>query len=150
MTTSNANRVIFRVVLWSAFTAVNSAAEMIPFSPPQFLEAGPHPADIVIEDFNGDGRPDFAVTSAGTEDSELGISVLLNLGKPLDLAQWADRVKRVDARCEEKWELPVIGKVTPPTAVLIRPDGYVAWTSEGTEDGLRDALTRWFGAPSTR
>ena len=76
--------------------------------------------------------------------------VLLNLGKPLDLAQWADRVKRVDARCEEKWELPVIGKVTPPTAVLIRPDGYVAWTSEGTEDGLRDALTRWFGAPSTR
>ena len=73
--------------------------------------------------------------------------VLLNLGDPgaLDIAPWADRVKRVDARCSGVWELPVLGAVAPPTAVLIRPDGHVAWVGDGTDQGLRDALRTWFG-----
>ena len=76
--------------------------------------------------------------------------VLLDLGEPgvLDIAPWADRVKRVDARYDGAWELPVLGEVAAPAAVLIRPDGYVAWVGEGTDRGLRDALTTWFGSPS--
>jgi 3-(3-hydroxy-phenyl)propionate hydroxylase len=77
--------------------------------------------------------------------------VLLNLGEPgaLDMAPWADRVQRVDARYAGVWELPVLGAVAAPTAVLIRPDGHVAWVGDGTDHGLRDALTAWFGPPTT-
>jgi 3-(3-hydroxy-phenyl)propionate hydroxylase len=32
--------------------------------------------------------------------------------------------------------------------VLVRPDGYVAWVGEGTDVGLTDALTMWFGPPT--
>ncbi len=73
--------------------------------------------------------------------------VLLNFGKPgaLEIAPWTERVKRIDARYDGVWELPVLGAVTAPTAVLIRPDGYVAWVGDGTDRGLRDALTAWFG-----
>jgi 2-polyprenyl-6-methoxyphenol hydroxylase-like FAD-dependent oxidoreductase len=76
--------------------------------------------------------------------------VLLNLGEPggLDIAPWADRVQRVDARYAGVWELPVLGAVAAPTAVLIRPDGHVAWVGDGTGQGLRDALTTWFGPPN--
>jgi 3-(3-hydroxy-phenyl)propionate hydroxylase len=74
--------------------------------------------------------------------------VLLNLGEPgaLDIGPWADRVERVDARYAGAWELPVLGVVSAPPAVLIRPDGYVAWVGDGTDQGLREALTTWFGA----
>jgi 3-(3-hydroxy-phenyl)propionate hydroxylase len=51
-----------------------------------------------------------------------------------------------DATVGAAWELPVLGKVQAPSAVLVRPDGYVAWVSEGTDAGLSDALKRWFGA----
>ncbi len=73
--------------------------------------------------------------------------VLLNLGEPggFDIAPWADRVQLIDATYEGTWELPALGAVTAPTAVLIRPDGYVAWVGEGTQLGLEDALTTWFG-----
>lgn len=76
--------------------------------------------------------------------------VLLNFGEPgaLDVTAWADRVKRCDVRYDGAWELPVLGPVTAPSAVLIRPDGYVAWVSEGTDQGLTTALTTWFGPPS--
>jgi hypothetical protein len=74
--------------------------------------------------------------------------VLLNFGAPLDLSPWAARVRTVGARYEGKWELPLLGAVTAPKAVLIRPDGYVAWVGEGGEDGLRDTLTKSFGAPA--
>jgi 2-polyprenyl-6-methoxyphenol hydroxylase-like FAD-dependent oxidoreductase len=75
--------------------------------------------------------------------------VLLNLGERsgFDIAPWADRVRSIDAEYDGEWELPVLGVVAAPTAVLIRPDGYVAWVSDGTDDGLRDALTTWFGTP---
>ncbi|HEY5332368.1 MAG TPA: FAD-dependent monooxygenase [Solirubrobacterales bacterium] len=73
--------------------------------------------------------------------------VLLNLGRPgaLDIAPWADRVQLVDATYAGAWELPVLGTVTSPTAILVRPDGYVAWVGGGTDRGLTDALTTWFG-----
>jgi 3-(3-hydroxy-phenyl)propionate hydroxylase len=75
---------------------------------------------------------------------------LLNLGEPgaFDIAAWADRVQLVDARYDGAWELPALGAVAAPTAVLIRPDGHVAWVGDGTDDGLRDALTTWFGPPA--
>jgi 3-(3-hydroxy-phenyl)propionate hydroxylase len=69
--------------------------------------------------------------------------VLLNFGDALDVT--SDRVQRVDARYDGAWELPAIGTVAPPAAVLIRPDGHVAWVGEGTDRGLRESLTTWFG-----
>jgi len=76
--------------------------------------------------------------------------VLLNLGEPgsLDITPWADRVQLSDAEYDGSWELPVLGVVTAPTAVLIRPDGHVAWVGDGTDVGLPEALTTWFGAPA--
>jgi 2-polyprenyl-6-methoxyphenol hydroxylase-like FAD-dependent oxidoreductase len=73
--------------------------------------------------------------------------VLLNLGEPgaFDITPWADRVQSIDARYEGTWELPAIGAVTAPSAVWIRPDGYVAWVGELNQVGLADALTTWFG-----
>ncbi len=77
--------------------------------------------------------------------------VLLNFGEPasLDIAAWADRVPSIDAKYVGPWELPAIGAVTAPSAVLVRPDGHVAWVGDGTRQGLTDALTLWFG-PLTR
>jgi len=77
-------------------------------------------------------------------------SVLLNFGEPggFDITPWADRVQLFDAKCVGPWELPVLGVVTAPTAVLIRPDGYVAWVGDLTDLGLADALTTWFGPPT--
>jgi 2-polyprenyl-6-methoxyphenol hydroxylase-like FAD-dependent oxidoreductase len=77
--------------------------------------------------------------------------VLLNLGEPggFDIAPWARRVQWIDARIDAKydgaWELPALGVVAAPAAVLIRPDGYVAWVGDPTQRGLADALTTWFG-----
>jgi 2-polyprenyl-6-methoxyphenol hydroxylase-like FAD-dependent oxidoreductase len=76
--------------------------------------------------------------------------ILLNLGEPgsLDIAPWANRVEHVAAGYTGAWKLPVLGAVAAPSAVLIRPDGYVAWVGEGTDEGLREALIQWFGPPS--
>jgi 2-polyprenyl-6-methoxyphenol hydroxylase-like FAD-dependent oxidoreductase len=77
--------------------------------------------------------------------------VLLNLGERggLDIAPWADRVRLIDASYAGAWELPALGAVTAPTAVLIRPDGYVAWVGDDpTQVGLAEALATWFGPPT--
>ena len=76
--------------------------------------------------------------------------VFLNLGDPgaIELTPWADRVRVVDAAYTGAWELPVLGAVRAPTAVLIRPDGYVAWAGGQTQAGLEDALNSWFGSPA--
>jgi 3-(3-hydroxy-phenyl)propionate hydroxylase len=73
---------------------------------------------------------------------------LINLGAPgaIDIAPRADRVQLVDATYADEWELPVLGEVSAPAAVLVRPDGYVAWVGEGTGEGLTDALITWFGS----
>jgi 2-polyprenyl-6-methoxyphenol hydroxylase-like FAD-dependent oxidoreductase len=76
--------------------------------------------------------------------------VLLNLGEPggFDITPWADRVQSIDARYDGAWELPAVGAVAAPSAVLVRPDGYVAWVGDSTQLGLVDALTTWFGPPA--
>jgi 2-polyprenyl-6-methoxyphenol hydroxylase-like FAD-dependent oxidoreductase len=76
--------------------------------------------------------------------------VLLNLGEPggFDITPWDGRVQLIDAEYVGLWELPVLGAVTAPTAVLIRPDGYVAWVGDRTHIGLPEALTTWFGPPT--
>jgi 2-polyprenyl-6-methoxyphenol hydroxylase-like FAD-dependent oxidoreductase len=73
--------------------------------------------------------------------------VLLNLEEPggLDITPWADRVQLIEAAYDGAWELPAIGPVKAPAAVLIRPDGYVAWVGDLSQSGLVDALTTWFG-----
>jgi 3-(3-hydroxy-phenyl)propionate hydroxylase len=75
--------------------------------------------------------------------------VLLNIGEPggFDVTPRAGRVKLIDAKYVGTWELPAIGEVSAPTAVLIRPDGYVAWVGDKSQSGLADALTMWFGPP---
>ncbi|TMF43307.1 MAG: hypothetical protein E6I23_11005 [Chloroflexi bacterium] len=75
--------------------------------------------------------------------------VLINLAEPggFDITPWADRVQLINAEYAGLWELPVLGAVSAPTAVLIRPDGHVAWVGDGTDTGLRDAMTTWFGSP---
>jgi 3-(3-hydroxy-phenyl)propionate hydroxylase len=76
--------------------------------------------------------------------------VLLNLAEPggFDITPWADRVQLIDAKYVGAWNLPMIGPVPAPTVVLVRPDGYVAWTGNRTRLGLADALTTWFGPPA--
>ncbi len=76
--------------------------------------------------------------------------VLLNLADPgsSDITPWANRVRLVDAEHVGAWELPVLGEVAAPAAVLIRPDGHVAWVGDPTDPKLRDALTTWFGPPT--
>jgi 3-(3-hydroxy-phenyl)propionate hydroxylase len=104
----------------------------------------------------GRRMPDLDLTSA---DGPLRVfellhdarPLLLNLGQPgaVDITPWADRVQLIDASYPGDWQLPVLGPVSAPSAVLIRPDGYVAWVGDGTEPGLPDALATWFGPPST-
>ncbi len=75
--------------------------------------------------------------------------VLLNLGESgrFDIGPWADRVELIDAEYAGAWELPVVGAVAAPDAMLIRPDGHVAWIQGCGGSELADALTAWFGAP---
>jgi 2-polyprenyl-6-methoxyphenol hydroxylase-like FAD-dependent oxidoreductase len=76
--------------------------------------------------------------------------VLLNLGEPdgFDISPWANRVRLVDAKHAGVWELPVLGEVAAPSAVLIRPDGHVAWVGDLTDPELHRALATWFGPGS--
>ena len=73
--------------------------------------------------------------------------VLVNLGEPgaFDIGPWTNRVRLVDAKYSGAWELPLIGEVAAPTAVLIRPDGHVAWTGDPADPELPRALATWFG-----
>jgi 3-(3-hydroxy-phenyl)propionate hydroxylase len=101
----------------------------------------------------GRRMPDLDLVTA---DGPLRVFALLHSAKPVllnlresgcfDITPWADRVQLIDAEYVGLWELPVLGAVAAPTAALIRPDGYVAWVGEGTDTGVRYALTTWFGA----
>jgi 3-(3-hydroxy-phenyl)propionate hydroxylase len=100
----------------------------------------------------GRRMPDLDVVTADGERRVFAFlhdarPLLLNLGEPgaLDASPRAERVRLVDARCTGAWELPVLGAVPAPKAVLVRPDGYVAWVGEGTDQGLQEALATWFG-----
>ncbi|HZM54799.1 MAG TPA: FAD-dependent monooxygenase [Acidimicrobiales bacterium] len=74
--------------------------------------------------------------------------LLLNLGEPggIEISSWANRVRLVDAKHYGTWELPVLGEIASPQAVLIRPDGHVAWAGDITDQELPQALATWFGA----
>ncbi|MBV9457932.1 MAG: FAD-dependent monooxygenase, partial [Bradyrhizobium sp.] len=103
----------------------------------------------------GRRMPDLDIVTAGGPTRVFALlhqarPLLLNFGEPgdFDITPWADRVQLIDAKCLGGWELPVLGAVTAPDAVLVRPDGYVAWVGEQTQSGLVDALTKWFGPPA--
>lgn len=110
----------------------------------------------------GDGHPllgrrmpdlDITTTDGATRVFELlhdARPVLLNFAERggFDISPWADRVRLVDAGHEGTWELPVIGTVSAPPAVLVRPDGHVAWTGALTDADLPQALIHWFGPPA--
>jgi 2-polyprenyl-6-methoxyphenol hydroxylase-like FAD-dependent oxidoreductase len=102
----------------------------------------------------GRRMPDLDIVTAGGPTRVFSLlhdarPVLLNLSDSggLDMTPWADRVQLVEAACDGVWELPVLGEVAAPAAVLIRPDGHVAWVGEGSGEGLGESLARWFGAP---
>jgi 2-polyprenyl-6-methoxyphenol hydroxylase-like FAD-dependent oxidoreductase len=103
----------------------------------------------------GRRMPDLDLTTAGGPVSAFTLlhearPALLNLGEAggLDVAGWEDRVQLLDTRYHGAWELPALGEVPAPAAVLVRPDGYVAWVGDGTDAGLGEALAAWFGPPS--
>ncbi len=77
--------------------------------------------------------------------------LLLNLGAAgrFDISPWSPRVQYVHASYHGAWELPALGAVAAPTAVLIRPDGYVAWVDHQPA-ALEAALTTWFGPPASQ
>jgi 3-(3-hydroxy-phenyl)propionate hydroxylase len=73
--------------------------------------------------------------------------LLLNFAKPDTVALYDRdaRVNTIDAIGPEACELPVIGRVTVPSAVLVRPDGHVAWVAEQGAERLSTVLQGWFG-----
>lgn len=138
----------------------DTIAEMLGFDGPRKLVAGLLSGLDIVYDL-GEGHPLLGRRMPDLDlimpDGPLRVfallhdarPVLLNLGKPgsIDITPWADRVQHIDAAYTGTWELPVLGAVTDPTAVLIRPDGHVAWVGDGTQTGLGKALTTWFGPP---
>jgi hypothetical protein len=104
----------------------------------------------------GRRMPDLELGTAGGATRTFSLlhearPVLLDLGDSATrdaAAPWGDRVRRVTASYDGPWDLPDAGEVPPPTAVLVRPDGHVAWVGEGTSAGLADALSTWLGPPA--
>lgn len=136
----------------------DTVAELLSFDGPRKLVAGLISGLDIVYDL-GEGHPLLGRRMPDldliTPDGPLRVfallhdarPVLLNLGRPgsVDITGWADRVQHIDAAYPGPWDLPVLGTVSAPTAVLIRPDGYVAWVGDGTQTGLTAALTTWFG-----
>jgi len=100
----------------------------------------------------GRRMPDLDLDTAGGAKRAYALlhearPVLLNLGTPqaFEIVPWLDRVQVVEAQYDGAWELPGLGTVAAPEAVLIRPDGYVAWVGDAAGQGLAEALATWFG-----
>lgn len=140
----------------------DTIAELLSFDGPRTQLAGLLSGLDVVHDLGeghpllGHRMPDLDLTTANGPQRVFELlhdarPVLLNLGEPgsIDITPWAGRVELVDAAHSGTWVLPVIGTVMAPTAVLIRPDGHVAWVGNGTQAGLTEALTTWFGRPAT-
>ncbi len=75
-------------------------------------------------------------------------ALLINFGNTggFDIVSRADRIRVINASHDGAWELPAIGQVAAPEAVLVRPDGHVAWVGDESQRGLEDALIIWFGS----
>jgi 3-(3-hydroxy-phenyl)propionate hydroxylase len=135
-------------------------AELIDFEEPRARIAGMLTGLDIAYDF-GEGHPlvgrrmpdlDLSTADGPTRVFTLlhdATPLLLDLGAtgPVDLGPWSARVRQVDATHDGPWQLPVLGEVELPPAVLVRPDGYVAWTGAPTDPELRGALDAWFGSP---
>jgi 3-(3-hydroxy-phenyl)propionate hydroxylase len=130
----------------------DAVAELLRMDEPRRRWGAEYSGLAIRYDF-GEGHPllgrrmpdlDLAIGADSTRAFELlhaAEPVLLTFGRRLD----AGRVHSIDARCDGEWELPAVGRVAAPSAVLVRPDGYVAWVGEGSDAGLADALAKWFG-----
>jgi 3-(3-hydroxy-phenyl)propionate hydroxylase len=139
----------------------DAVGELLTFDGPRKLFAGILSGLDVAYDL-GEGHPlvgrrmpdlDIVTPDGGTRVFTLlhqARPFLLDFGVPggIDITPWADRVRHVEAEYTGAWELPVLGEVTGPTALLVRPDGHVAWASDGSQAGLPEALTTWFGPVS--
>ena len=69
---------------------------------------------------------------------------------PADLEGWADRVTIEQVTFPETWRIPVTGEVASPRAVLVRPDGYIAWIDDGSGGtDIKHCLKFWFGEPAS-
>jgi 3-(3-hydroxy-phenyl)propionate hydroxylase len=103
----------------------------------------------------GNALPEHTVVIAATDPVRVftllhdARPLLLNFGDPGSgaISSWADRVRLLDAKTDGPWELPVLGTVPAPAAVLIRPDGHVAWVGDPNDLRLQNALSIWFGPP---
>jgi 2-polyprenyl-6-methoxyphenol hydroxylase-like FAD-dependent oxidoreductase len=140
-------------------TAVNEIIDDLLLTAParRHIAGRIHGLDIVYD--LGDGHPllgrRMPDLDIETTDGPTRVYPLLHQASPVfldfagservGLSPWADRVRFVEARCADAWELPVLGEIAPPRAVLVRPDGHVAWVEPGASESLTRALTRWFG-----
>lgn len=93
-----------------------------------------------------DARPLLLDLGAGGAPAG-GSADAARAGGAVDLDDRSGGVRRIAATTDGPWELPVVGGVTPPPAVLIRPDGHVAWTGAPDDPSLQEALATWFGPP---
>ncbi|MBF6327745.1 FAD-dependent monooxygenase [Nocardia transvalensis] len=96
-----------------------------------------------------------------TEDGDTRVAELLHTARPVlvdldnrpdlpaSIEAWADHVDVVAAHCADtRVTVPGVGRIAVPTALLIRPDGYVAWVDEESgadTTALRAVLASWFG-----
>lgn len=82
--------------------------------------------------------PDLALTDGRR------VAELLHAGRPVLVG--------ADVDCPRCVDVVRVGIVDGPAAMLIRPDGYVAWAADtftpDAEDRLRAALARWFRTAS--
>ena len=132
MTTIRTHRALYSVglLLFATFAFSSAMAEMIPFSPAQFFPGGQRPADLVIEDLNADGHADFAVTNGGVEESEMGISVFLNVGDT-SFAPLTRYLEGIRTRCIGAGDLDGDGDLDLAVGLLFEPNLLAVLKNEG-------------------
>ena len=123
------------------FTLLNDAQ-------PVLLNLGA-PSNFAAHGSRGTTGTGASPGTIGSRELPDGHSVPSSQAVAFDLSPWADRVRLIDATYDGAWDLPAIGQVTAPSAVLVRPDGHVAWVGDSSQHaGLSAALTKWFGPPT--